>query len=81
MSGAEAACSVLGSPAGWRNQSALANFHELRQGFIPTEILAAKRADPQADTSGLESEIDGLVAPRQLYGLTEEEIRIVEGKA
>jgi len=36
-------------------------------------------AAPQADTSALEAEIDGLVC--QLYGLTEEEINIVEGKA
>ena len=35
-------------------------------------------ADPQADTSKLEAEIDQLVY--QLYGLTEEEIKIVEGK-
>lgn len=48
--------------------------------------LAAKRANtlagtrPQADTSKLEEEIDQLVAPRQLYGLTQEEIEIVEGK-
>ena len=33
--------------------------------------------NPQADTSKLEAEIDQLVY--QLYGLTEEEIRIVEG--
>lgn len=46
---------------------------------LVTRILAAKRADPQADTSALEAEIDGLVY--QLYGLTEEEIGIVEGKA
>ena len=39
-------------------------------------ILAAKRTNPQADTSELEREIDQLVY--QLYGLTEEEIRIVE---
>lgn len=43
-----------------------------------TQILAAKRANPQADTSKLEAEIDQLVY--QLYGLTEEEIKIVEGK-
>jgi len=42
-------------------------------------ILAAKRANPQADTSALEREIDGLVY--QLYGLTEEEIAIVEERA
>ncbi len=44
-------------------------------------ILAAKRANPaggQADTSKLENEIDQLVY--QLYGLTQEEIEIVEGK-
>jgi len=46
---------------------------------LVTKILAAKRTDPQADTSAWEKEIDALVY--QLYGLTEEEIRIVEGKA
>jgi len=37
-----------------------------------------KHADPQADTSAWEAEIDALVYA--LYGLTEEEIRIVEGR-
>ena len=41
-------------------------------------VLAAKRTNPQADTSKLESEIDLLVY--RLYGLTDEEIKIVEGK-
>jgi len=58
-----------------------------RKSWFKTMVVA-KRGDPprdeqrdlrQADTSGLESEIDRLVY--QLYGLTEEEIRIVEGKA
>lgn len=40
------------------------------------QILAAKAADPDADTSAWEAEIDQLVY--QLYGLTNEEIRIVE---
>mgnify|MGYP002625228083 CR=1 FL=1 len=40
--------------------------------------IEIKRNDPSADTSALESEIDSLVY--QLYGLTDEEIRIVEGK-
>jgi adenine-specific DNA-methyltransferase len=40
-------------------------------------ILAAKAADPAADTSALEREIDERVY--QLYGLTAEEIAIVEG--
>jgi hypothetical protein len=40
-------------------------------------ILSAKRTNPEADTSALEHEIDQLVY--QLYGLTPEEIAIVEG--
>ncbi len=42
------------------------------------KILAAKRADAAADTSAWEREIDQLVY--RLYGLTPEEIKIVEGK-
>lgn len=45
---------------------------------IHNGILAAKQANPQADTSPLEREIDMLVY--RLYGLTEDEIRIVEGE-
>ena len=41
-------------------------------------IIAAKKRDPDADTSSLEAEIDQLVY--KLYGLTEDEIAIVEGK-
>jgi hypothetical protein len=40
------------------------------------QILAAKRADPSADVSALEREIDERVY--RLYGLTPEEIKIVE---
>ena len=40
-------------------------------------ILAAKQRDAEADTSGLEREIDELVYA--LYGLTPEEIQLVEG--
>jgi len=40
--------------------------------------IEIKRNDPSADTSALESEIDRLVY--QLYGLKDEEVRIVEGK-
>ncbi|MFN4298776.1 MAG: Eco57I restriction-modification methylase domain-containing protein [Thermaurantimonas sp.] len=40
------------------------------------QILTAKKANPQADTSHWEREIDHLVY--QLYELTEEEVRIVE---
>lgn len=42
-------------------------------------ILAAKARDAAADVSGLEREIDQLVY--RLYGLTPEEINIVEGKS
>jgi hypothetical protein len=41
-------------------------------------ILSAKAADPAADTSALEREIDLIVY--ELYGLTEEEIAIIEGR-
>ena len=41
-------------------------------------ILAAKKKDPSADTSKQEAEIDKLVY--KLYGLTDEEIAIVEGR-
>jgi len=50
-------------------------------------FLTAERADPprkgqrdlrQADTSAWEGEIDQLVY--QLYGLTEDDVKIVEGK-
>ena len=40
-------------------------------------ILAERHADPIADTSALERKIDQLVY--ELYGLTEEEIKTVEG--
>lgn len=42
------------------------------------KILAAKKADNSANTSAMEAEIDRFVY--ELYGLTEEEIKIVEGK-
>lgn len=42
-------------------------------------ILAAKAADPAADVSALEQEIDQLVY--KLYGLTPEEIAVVEGNS
>ena len=41
------------------------------------QILAAKQKDPDADTSGLEWQIDQMVY--KLYDLTPEEIAIVEG--
>ncbi len=44
---------------------------------LADKIIAAKRSDPDADTSVMEREIDQLVY--QLYDLTPEEIAIVEG--
>jgi hypothetical protein len=41
------------------------------------QILSGKKENPQADTGTPEREIDRLVY--ELYGLTNEEIRIVEG--
>ena len=46
---------------------------------LVSRILAAKAADPVVDTTALELEIDRMVY--ELYGLTEEEIAIVEGGA
>lgn len=46
---------------------------------IVEKILAVKKEDSTADTTILETQIDQLVY--QLYGLTEDEIRIVEGGA
>jgi type II restriction/modification system DNA methylase subunit YeeA len=40
------------------------------------KILAAKAADSKADTTALEQQIDNMVY--RLYGLTAEEIKIVE---
>ena len=50
-----------------------------QQPFITLvdQILAAKAADPNADTSNLENEIDKLVYG--LYDLTDDDIAIVEG--
>ncbi|MCI5829952.1 MAG: Eco57I restriction-modification methylase domain-containing protein [Spirochaetia bacterium] len=42
------------------------------------KILVAKKQDPKADTLALEAQIDQLVY--KLYGLTQEEIAVVEGK-
>ena len=42
------------------------------------QILSAKAANPKADTSALEKQIDDMVY--KLYELTEEEIKIIEGE-
>jgi len=48
-----------------------------RLAHLVARILATKASDPSADTSALEREIDEIVY--RLYGLTEEEVRIVKG--
>jgi hypothetical protein len=54
------------------------NEQEIHLANLADKIMMAKRTNPFADTSSLESEIDRLVY--QLYGLTEEEIAIIEKK-
>jgi len=53
------------------------NSNHINITSLVDKILAAKKSDPKADTSALETECDRLVY--QLYGLTEAEIKIVEG--
>lgn len=60
------------------NSTLLDKSIELQIISLVDKILAAKKADNTADTSAMEAEIDRLVY--SLYGLTEEEIKIVEGK-
>jgi len=48
------------------------------EGLV-SRILAAKQLDAQADVSGLEREID--VRVYRLYGLTKDEIKLVEESA
>jgi len=53
------------------------NIHTVSQiEQLVDQILAAKKQNPHADTTALEKRIDQLVY--QLYGLTEEEIKIIE---
>jgi adenine-specific DNA-methyltransferase len=40
------------------------------------KIIAAKAANPQADTTGLEQEVDDMVY--SLYGIKEQDIKIME---
>ena len=54
-----------------------AEIFKQRIGKLVDKILTAKKSDPNADTTALETEIDQLVY--QLYELTAEEIKIIEG--
>ena len=53
-----------------------AEIFKQRIGEIVDQILNAKKSDPNADTTALETEIDQMVY--QLYNLTAEEIEIIE---
>ena len=59
--------------------------HEIikKIGGLSTSVSGwAKYADPQADTSALGEDIDHTqrVAPLQPHGLSEDEVKIAEGK-
>ena len=77
---------VLGAKGYQYNKHALeklpvAKIPASRQQFftiLVDQILDAKHANSEADTSDLENKIDKLVY--KLYNLTEDEIAIVEGK-
>jgi hypothetical protein len=45
---------------------------------LVNQIINLKKQSPTIDTSDLENEIDRLVY--ELYGLTEDEIKIIEGE-
>lgn len=63
------------------NRCPIANANKEQQIAIIAlvdSVMNIKNQDPQADTSAIEHEIDQLVY--KLYGLTDEEIAIVEGK-
>jgi len=64
--------------AGTRTNSQGPNFANDRLVALVEEILTAKRKNPTADTSALEREIDKKVYA--LYGLTPEEITMVEAQ-
>ena len=54
------------------------NEQEVHLANLADKIMMAKRTNPFADTSSLESEINRLVY--KLYGLTEEEIAVIENQ-
>ena len=70
-----------------QNKNFVNQFHDFEGGrladtldidILVDEIIQTKKQNPTADTTNLENQIDQLVY--KLYDLTEEEIRIVEGK-
>ena len=61
----------------WKKRR-MSNLNRMTRSNRMIRMLAAKQRDPAADTRAIEAEIDRLVYA--LYGLTPEEIAIVEGK-
>ena len=51
---------------------------KIRLSHLADRILKAKYADPNVDTRAVEAEIDRIVY--KLYGLTEEEVEVVEDR-
>ena len=63
-------------PAGSRSEPCETTAAQI--AALVDRILEAKKSDPTADIAKLEADIDALVY--KLYGLTDEEIAVVEGK-
>lgn len=66
-------CCFLTTPA---QQKPIIALVDTRLKQVRTSVLAAKKDDPQADTSKEEVEIDRIVY--QLYGLTGDDVKIIE---
>ena len=66
-------CCFLTTPA---QQKPIIALVDTRLKQVRTSVLAAKKANPKADTSKEEAEIDRLVY--QLYGLTGDDVKIIE---
>jgi hypothetical protein len=64
-------------PEDIRNLPILPNVESNKIDVIVNKILSLKKDNPAADTTALEAEIDKMVYA--LYGLTEDEVKIVEG--
>lgn len=68
-------CCFLTTPA---QQKPSLTLVDTRLKQVRTSVITAKKADSSADTTEWENQIDQKVY--ELYGLTEDEIAIVEGK-
>ena len=64
-------------PSGCHSEAATLFRERSTSSQVIIESLPAKQRDAEADTSALERELDKLVYA--LYGLTPEEVKLVEG--